>query len=357
MKILLITSIYLPHIGGIELYVKNLALSLIAKGHEVSVFVGDRFSGKFSDSIEYGIRTIRVPVRYIKGMTYLKNARAKKILEKKLSSAEIVHLNDVKFLYKFLAQKKSVYGYKLFFSSHGFIFHTKSFLLLKKLFMKRMSKYSLLFNVNYCVSENDSQIAKEFHFKNIKTLIPGTDIHKFESVNPDIYKKNSFLCWGRIAKNKGTLRLVEIFHVLKENFSLKIIGSCDDDEYLQKVKSAAKDDSRIEFLGYQSDEEIFQSVQNAEFIVFPSLHEGFGMSLVEGLSSGKKIIANKIETFCQILKDCTATEFLFDFVNPPEKLQEKIEELRKIPAKKIKLECYSVEYMTKIIEKDYSAQS
>ena len=40
MKILLITSIYLPHIGGIELYVKNLAANLIAKGHDVSVFVG-----------------------------------------------------------------------------------------------------------------------------------------------------------------------------------------------------------------------------------------------------------------------------------------------------------------------------
>ena len=51
MKILLITSIYLPHIGGIELYVKNLAANLIAKGHEVSVFVGDRFVKKNSDSI------------------------------------------------------------------------------------------------------------------------------------------------------------------------------------------------------------------------------------------------------------------------------------------------------------------
>ncbi len=76
-------------------------------------------------------------------------------------------------------------------------------------------------------------------------------------------------------------------------------------------------------MGYQSDEEIFQSVQNAEFIVFPSLHEGFGMSLVEGLSSGKKIIANKIETFTQILADCGLQEFLFDFSGDKNSLQEK----------------------------------
>ena len=153
MKILLITSIYLPHIGGIELYVKNLAANLIAKGHDVSVFVGDRFVKSVSDSLEYGIRTIRVPVFYFKGMTYLRSKAGRKILEKELSSAEVVHLNDVKFLYKFLAQKKSICGYKLFFSSHGFIFHTKSFLFLKKLYMKRMSKYSGFYNLHYCVSE------------------------------------------------------------------------------------------------------------------------------------------------------------------------------------------------------------
>lgn len=92
MKILLITSIYLPHIGGIELYVKNLAANLIAKGHEVSVFVGDRFVKKISDSVEYGIKTIRVPVFYFKGMTYLRSKAGRKILEKELSSVEVVHL-------------------------------------------------------------------------------------------------------------------------------------------------------------------------------------------------------------------------------------------------------------------------
>lgn len=356
MKILFITSIYLPHIGGIELYVNHLASELAKSGNEVCIFVGDRFSGRFSDSVEYGIRTIRVPVLYIKGMTYLKNARAKKILEKELAGADVVHLNDVKFLYKTLALKRAEYGYKLFLSSHGFIFHTKSFLFLKNLFMKKMSKYSKFYDLNYCVSENDLQIAHKFHFMNLKMLIPGTDVHKFEKVNPDVFENSSFLCWGRIAENKGTLRLVEIFQSLKENFTLKIIGSCDNDEYLQKVKAAAKNDRRIEFLGYKSDEEILEFVQNAEFLVFPSLHEGFGMSLVEGLSSGKKIVANKIETFCQILEECNAAEFLFDFTAPPEKLLEKINELRTVFPKKMNLEKYSVEYMSKIIEGDYKKQ-
>ena len=353
MKILLITSIYLPHIGGIEFYVKNLAASLVSKGHDVSVFVGDRFVKTVSDSIEYGIRTVRVPVFYFKGMTYLRNKTGRKILENELFSAEVVHLNDVKFLYKFLAQKKSIYGYKLFFSSHGFIFHTKSFLFLKKLYMKRMSRYSGLYNLNYCVSENDLKIAKDFKFSNLKMLIPGCDVKKFSEIDPNKFEKNVFVCFGRIARNKGILELVKLFNSCSFDFSLKIIGKCDDDIYFQKITSVSQNDTRIKFLGYKTDEEIKEYIQAAEFLVFPSLHEGFGLTLVESLSSGKKIIANKIETFTQILTDCGLPEFLFDFLGDKNSLQDKIEELRNFSMRKINLERYSVEYMSDVIEKGY----
>lgn len=353
MKILLITSIYLPHIGGIEFYVKNLAASLVSKGHEVSVFVGDRFVKKISDSLEYGIRTIRVPVFYFKGMTYLRSKAGRKILEKELSSVEVVHLNDVKFLYKFLAQKKSIYGYKLFFSSHGFIFHTKSFLFLKNFYMKKMSKYSVFYNQNYCVSENDLKIAKNFGFSNLKMLVPGCDVKKFAGIDASKFTKNTFLYFGRIAQNKGVLELVHLFNSCTFDFSLKIIGKCDDDAYFSKITSISQNDTRIEFLGYKTDNEIKKYIQNAEFLVFPSLHEGFGLTLVEALSSGKKIIANRIETFTQILTDCGLPEFLFDFSDDKNSLQVKIEELRKLPARKPNLEKYSVEYMSDLIEKDY----
>lgn len=353
MKILLITSIYLPHIGGIELYVKNLAANLTANGHSVCVFVGDRFVKTYSDSIEYGIRTVRVPVFYFKGMSYLKNAVAKKLLERELALAEIVHLNDVKFLYKFLAQKKAAYKYKLFFSSHGFIFHTKSFLFLKNLYMKKMSKYSAFYNQNYCVSENDLNIAKKFDFSNLKMLIPGCDVKKFAGIDAGKFEKNTFLYFGRIAKNKGILELVRLFNSCKFDFSLKIAGKCDDDAYFSKINSIAQTDTRIEFLGYKTDGEIKDCIQNSEFLLFPSLHEGFGLTLVEALASGKKIIANTIESFTQILSSCGLTEFLFDFTKGRVSFLEKIEELRKLPARKPNLEKYSVEYMSDVIEKDY----
>lgn len=353
MKILLITSIYLPHIGGIELYVKNLAASLVSKGHDVSVFVGDRFVKSVSNTVEYGIITVRVPVFYFKGMTYLRSKADIKILEKELSSAEVVHLNDVKFLYKFLAQKKSIYGYKLFFSSHGFIFHTKSFLFLKKLYMKRMSKYSGFYNLNYCVSENDLNIAKDFKFSNLKMLIPGCDVKKFSEIDPNKFEKNVFVCFGRIARNKGILELVKLFNSCSFDFSLKIIGKCDDDTYFQKITSVSQNDTRIKFLGYKTDEEIKEYIQAAEFLVFPSLHEGFGLTLVESLSSGKKIIANRIETFTQILTDCGLPEFLFEFASEQNSLQDKIEELRNFSMRKINLEKYSVKYMSDVIEKGY----
>ena len=106
-------------------------------------------------------------------------------------------------------------------------------------------------------------------------------------------------------------------------------------------------------MGYKTDDEIKEYIQTAEFLVFPSLHEGFGLTLVESLSSGKKIIANRIETFTQILTDCGLPKFLFDFSGDKNSLKEKIEELRELPVRKINLERYSVEYMSDVIESGY----
>lgn len=353
MKILLITVDYLPNIGGIALYVKHLADKLVEKGADVSVFVGDATCKKAAKTKEENLFVVRVPAFSAKGMTWLKGKEAKKTLFEALGDADIVHLNDTKFLYKFLAKQKRRFGYKLFFSSHGFIFHTKSFWTLKRLFMKKISKYSAFYDINYCVSDNDMKVAKEFNFANTKKLIPGTDTKKFADVDANVFEKGNFVCFGRIAPNKGTLELIKAFKKsCEKDWRLLIIGkSCDDKKYQAEVENAALEDGRISLVGFKSDEEIKQYAQKAEFFVFPSLYEGFGMALVEALSSGKRIIARDIQTFKEILVSTGMEESIFDFENGD--IEKKVEELRHLPIKRPDLQKYSVEFMAEVIFADY----
>ena len=59
----------------------------------------------------------------------------------------------------------------------------------------------------------------------------------------------------------------------------------------------------------------------------PSLHEGFGMTLVECLLSGRPIIANTNESYEYILHCTNAQEYLFDFEDETSKIEDKINEL------------------------------
>lgn len=353
MNVLLVTSIYLPHIGGIELYVKNLAVHLLKRNCNVTIFVGDRFVKSFSEKFEGNIKIIRCPVFYIKGMTYLKNKYQYYILKQELSKADIVHLNDIKFLYKYLAVNKKYFSYKLFFSSHGFIFHTKSFAFLKKIYMCYMQKYSSSYDINYCVSDSDYSIAEKFKFHNIKKLIPGVDINKFKSLDTGNAIVNNFLYWGRISRNKGVLRLVELFNNLDFDYTLNLIGVCDDEILLKNINSIISENSKINLLGYKDDTELEKYIQEAEFLLFPSLYEGFGMSLIEGISSGKKIIANTIPTYKEILSQCNMLVNLFDFSNDADSLLATIKNLKTIGMVVPNLYNFSIEYMVDIIYYDY----
>ena len=42
MKICLVNSFYPPYLGGAETYTANLTRNLVALGHEVTVYCGDR---------------------------------------------------------------------------------------------------------------------------------------------------------------------------------------------------------------------------------------------------------------------------------------------------------------------------
>ena len=90
----------------------------------------------------------------------------------------------------------------------------------------------------------------------------------------------------------------------------------------------------IIFCGQLSNNEIREKIIESDIILMPSLHEGFGMTLVECLASNKPIIANDIDSYRYILTSVNAKEYLFNYSssNP---ISEKITVLCN---KKIKIE-------------------
>ena len=103
--------------------------------------------------------------------------------------------------------------------------------------------------------------------------------------------------WAR----KNVLRILDAFEEIKKNginYSLIIIGRIDT-----SVIKRANEIDGVKVLGFVSEEHLVELLQYAEAMVFPSLHEGFGLPSVEALACGIPIIASNVFSSPEVIGD------------------------------------------------------
>jgi glycosyltransferase involved in cell wall biosynthesis len=61
--------------------------------------------------------------------------------------------------------------------------------------------------------------------------------------------------------------------------------------------------SRVEFLGFLTDDEIAHQLGNATALVQPSLSEGFGLTGIEAMAAGTPVLASDIPIFREVYRD------------------------------------------------------
>ncbi|OGB74174.1 hypothetical protein A2V68_00105 [candidate division Kazan bacterium RBG_13_50_9] len=109
---------------------------------------------------------------------------------------------------------------------------------------------------------------------------------------------------GRLEPVKGVEYLLRALSILKNEFGLippVIIvgaGSLMESlmEYAKRVGLA-----RVKFLGEQID--VTGALEQMDVLVVPSLHEGFGMVVLEGLAAGKLVVASALPAIRDLITD------------------------------------------------------
>lgn len=163
-----------------------------------------------------------------------------------------------------------------------------------------------------CLSQNTrSEIGKYFpeHINKCLVVYPGVTKQK-KVKKPSFLPKQFFLTVGTLEPRKNIQRLVEGFldfqNKTKNNkFSLVIMGrkgwGKEGEELYRKLSSREYQDSGILFLENPEDSTLFAGFQNCHAFFFPSLHEGFGLPLLEAMAEGKRCAASNIPVFSEIL--------------------------------------------------------
>ncbi len=109
---------------------------------------------------------------------------------------------------------------------------------------------------------------------------------------------------GRLVYQKGLDLLFNALANLKElDWQLSIVGDGPRKEWLEDRATELKLSERIQFLGWQSRDQLRSSYADANLFVYPSRHEGMPNALLEAMSAGLPSVASDIAGNEELIDD------------------------------------------------------
>jgi len=283
LKILHVVRQFKPSEGGLETYVKELATRQAA-GHDVTVLTLDRVFGsqrRLAKVDKIGdVTIVRVPfIGYRRLFLPM-------IGPGQFKGYDIVHVHAADQLLDIIAAIGRFTPVRLFMTTHGLFFHTENLALIKKLYLRSITKWSLSrAEAIFAVSMNDASILETAGIESVLLRNPVVPLGDFMCEGRDL------LYVGRISANKRVGALIDFMaHLVPKcpSITLHIVGT--DNEELWRELSAAVARQGLEnnviYHGFLDAEALTALAKTCGFTVSASRYEGFGLSVIEGMSIG-----------------------------------------------------------------------
>ncbi|MBP9884790.1 MAG: glycosyltransferase family 4 protein [Leptospiraceae bacterium] len=165
-------------------------------------------------------------------------------------------------------------------------------------------------NTVFCLSKNTKKEIAEYKpefTKKLKVIYPG--VSKKIIKNEEIAIKGKFLFTiGTLEPRKNIATVIESYLLLKKerpNFEYKLVIASrrgwGQESLTQKLLSGELEKDGIIFLESPNDELLNVLYKKSSLFLFPSIHEGFGLPLLEAMLEQKVCIASDIPVFREIL--------------------------------------------------------
>lgn len=135
-------------------------------------------------------------------------------------------------------------------------------------------------------------------------VIPEGYNHFFTEI-PEMERQPFFLFLGTISPRKNLVGILEAYARLPKNirdeYSLKIAGveGWNTGEIYETFERLGLKD-RVKFLGHVSDEELRALYNQAAAFLFPSLHEGFGIPILEAMACGCPVVTSNVSSLPEV---------------------------------------------------------
>jgi glycosyltransferase involved in cell wall biosynthesis len=163
---------------------------------------------------------------------------------------------------------------------------------------------------NSFVNMKDVTTSYNLSKKQIDVVHLGLDLSRFEKVSNEDVSLSSNMVLGFIGRvhhdDKGTDYLPSVALNLIQhgfaNFTVQVIGDGPDLQNLKNQVRKQNIDRYFEFFGHRTD--VPKLLKSIDIVLVPSRTEAFGLSPLEGLAAGCRVVAFKAGALNEVLSEC-----------------------------------------------------
>ncbi len=131
---------------------------------------------------------------------------------------------------------------------------------------------------------------------------PGPVIGTEELERMDLKPNGYFLYVGRLVPEKGIDMISAAYSLVDADLPMVIVGSAaGTNSYVEAMRTAARGDSRVQFVGERRGEALRQLYSNARAVVMPSHLEGLPIVLLEAVSFGTAVVCSDIAPILEVV--------------------------------------------------------
>jgi glycosyltransferase involved in cell wall biosynthesis len=305
---------YPPSVGGTQILAYNIAQGLRKKGHFVKVYTSSHQNQPDFEVREgTAIRRFKLKPhflsRFLKHPRYITPKMIPYLLSSDAQDIDIIHSFGYCTFQSLLANALGKLRNTPCFLTPQY--HPWGTVYANTAGIKVIK--SATKNIAQCESEFKalSRFIKESKIQKIPTGIDSSRFLHLPEHNLkeklDITNEKIILSVGKLASHKGTETLIKAIHKLRHKFNtnvkcLLIGGGERIGEYKNFAKRLGIHDNVI-FMGRVDSETLLEAYAAADVFVLSSLHESFGITLVEAAACGKPIVSTRVGVAFDLIKE------------------------------------------------------
>jgi alpha-1,3-mannosyltransferase len=308
---------FAPNVGGLEDAVAQLAVHL-QRDHGIrsSVVTLNRLFSDLKHELPTTGEHLGIPIRRIPFHGSTRYPIAPSIL-KEIGDADIVHVHGIDFFFDFLAHTRLLHRRPLVASTHGGFFHTDFASGAKRAWFASITRLSAKGYIRlFGSSENDAATFRQIAPRQTIAIENGVNINKWSGAGAS-ETSPVMIFIGRFSFNKDVPALIRLVAALGTSWRLIIAGQPSDlsaDDLRASAASFGVDD-RVQIHVGADDTALRALISQASYVASASRYEGFGLSVIEGMSAGLVPILRPIPPF-QRLVNRTGSGLLVDMDDP-----------------------------------------